>query len=114
MPLISFLPVMVALAVTVACVPFSMFLARQFGLLDVPDARKVHRSPTPRLAGIAILAGVIAACLSALGILRWTGYPIDWQQVQQFLAIGGAALFVFLVGLVDDIRSVSSGFKPAT
>src|SRR6185503_19408818 len=50
------------------------FLVRQnasrFGLIDLPNERKVHTSPTPRGGGLAVWLGVIATF--AIGqLLLW-------------------------------------------
>ncbi len=54
-----YLPAIVAILVSSAMVPVSMWLARKFGTMDQADARKVHVAPTPRLGGIAIITGTL-------------------------------------------------------
>ena len=105
------IPVLCALIATLTTVPASMWLAHRCDTLDRPDARKVHRDPTPRLGGIAIFLGVMVGTLTTLSAAYWTGSSIDKESLANFVAIGLASLFVFLVGLVDDVRSVSSRFK---
>lgn len=73
----------VALIISYVTTPFTIKLAFKIGALDVPkDARRMHKKPTPRIGGIAIVLGfLISVCcfssfiqngivnLSLLGIL---------------------------------------------
>lgn len=58
-------PVIVAVGVsflvTLALVPILVRFAIGRNLLDVPNARSSHEIPTPRLGGLAVIAGVWAA-----------------------------------------------------
>src|SRR5687768_1073552 len=58
----------VALGASLAGTPMARRLARRWGVLDQPSHRKVHRSPTPLLGGLAIYAGF---WLSVLTISRF-------------------------------------------
>ena len=105
------MPLAVALVTTVATVPLSIYLARVLGLMDQPNARKVHKAPTPRLGGIAIIGGMLVSVVATFICLRLLKIRVTPQDFQVLLAISGAGVFIFLVGLVDDIRSISSSFK---
>ena len=61
---------LVACAASFTATPFSMWLARRFGVLDQPNARKVHLTPIPRWGGIAIYLGVIGAMVGV-----YAGFP---------------------------------------
>src|SRR3954467_9134238 len=60
----------------VACVasftatPFSIWLAKRWGVLDRPDARKVHKDPIPRWGGLGYYIGIMVA-LTGL----YVGFP---------------------------------------
>tara|TARA_R110002049_G_scaffold4601_1_gene31702 strand:- start:96487 stop:99342 length:2856 start_codon:yes stop_codon:yes gene_type:complete len=105
------IPVITALLVTMATVPVSIWAARKLDTLDRPDARKIHFEPTPRLGGIAIFLGLVTGVFGSLLWLYGSGKAIEAEGYTKLAAIGGASAFIFLVGLVDDIRSVSSRFK---
>lgn len=76
--------------VTASVLPF---LRRR--LLDRPNARSSHASPTPRGGGVAVLAGIVVAqCVSAT-----LGRPGPVEVIVP-------ALFLGAVGLVDDFRSL--------
>jgi UDP-N-acetylmuramyl pentapeptide phosphotransferase/UDP-N-acetylglucosamine-1-phosphate transferase len=67
-------------------------------LLDPPDERRLHVVPTPRLGGVAVLAGA-AAALAALG--PRPGAAVAW-----------GALAFFAVGLLDDLSRGRRGPPP--
>ena len=84
-----------AFAVTATLVPLTIPLARRLGAMDLPDRRKIHATPTPRLGGLAIFAGILAA-IAANGI-----------PDRQLFAIGAAA-WLLAVGAGDDARGLSA------
>lgn len=97
---------LVALAVTYLMVPVSKKLADVIGAIDYPNNRKVNTHPVPRCGGIALYAGLVAACLAVLIGQRFFGWEIvDYYVFQDvdygLLFIGITAMFA--VGLVDDI-----------
>jgi UDP-GlcNAc:undecaprenyl-phosphate GlcNAc-1-phosphate transferase len=79
----------VAAAVTVAVIAW--LLARGKSLaMDVPNERSLHRRPVPRLGGVAIVTGTVAAA-ACLGTLP------PWLAIAIALAI---------VSFFDDLRSL--------
>jgi UDP-GlcNAc:undecaprenyl-phosphate GlcNAc-1-phosphate transferase len=72
------------------------------GLLDQPDARKVHRRAVPGGGGLAIFAAVVLATWLIPGVPK-EGMPV-------FLGIG---LGIVLLGLVDDLRPLPWQFRLA-
>jgi UDP-N-acetylmuramyl pentapeptide phosphotransferase/UDP-N-acetylglucosamine-1-phosphate transferase len=67
-----------------------------------PNARSSHRVPTPQGAGIA----VVAATLVVAGmIIACAGKP----DLKIPAVVFGATLFLAVVGLIDDIRSIPVG-----
>ena len=90
--------------------PWVRSAARRLGAIDPPDERKVHRTPTPRLGGLAIFISF------HLGL--FLSYPFDFfyfppnflNQIHfEWLFI--ASLLVFGVGLMDDIRKIPPSVK---
>ena len=92
----ALLPVLVAFAVALLATRVAERVSRRRGLLDVPNARSSHVTPTPRIGGIGIMAGVAAAWLLNGG----------WQEPSGIaLLVASAALGV--VGLADDLGRTS-------
>lgn len=75
-----------------AIIPFVRALALRMGLVDVPNARKVHQKPTPFVGGVAMAFGVLA--------LAWfLPVPPDFRT-----GITRGGLAMLMVGLADDFR----------
>lgn len=89
----------VAMFVTMLLVPPLMRLARRFAILDMPDARKVHAVPIPRVGGIAMVAGTITP------ILLWMDRP---KEVMAYLA--GVGVITFF-GVWDDKKPLDYRLK---
>ncbi|HWR53009.1 MAG TPA: MraY family glycosyltransferase [Bryobacteraceae bacterium] len=90
-----------ALVVALAVTPVLCKVAVRFGWVDLPDARKVHCAPVPRVGGIA----VFLAYVTALGLLAFT--PLNARAAADdsfYLAwrLLPAAVIVFVTGLLDD------------
>ena len=81
-------------ATSLAIVPLMMRLAPHLGMVDVPNARKVHQQPVPRVGGWGIVFGVLAA------VLAWA--PLD-PLVLSYV-FGVAVLFAF--GAWDDRKEL--------
>jgi UDP-GlcNAc:undecaprenyl-phosphate GlcNAc-1-phosphate transferase len=91
----------VALVFSVVGTPLARRLALANGVVDAPNARKVHKEPVPLLGGAAIyLAFVIA-------LLLFGGR----QEIRQLVGIVVGATFVSVVGVVDDVRGLRPSFK---
>lgn len=93
-------------------------VARRKGLLDLPEERRTHTMPTPRLGGVGILLGLAAGWIAVCWLSPWeTIYRADgWGRTQEWKIqaplVAGATAF-FLVGLVDDLRRNRRGGLPA-
>ncbi len=85
--------------VALLLVPLTDRLARRVGAIDVPGERSLHEAPTPRLGGLAILAGVL---VSGLAFLPWDG---------ETRAILCGALIIAAVGFLDDVHELSAAPK---
>ncbi|MFZ4516886.1 MAG: glycosyltransferase family 4 protein [Microthrixaceae bacterium] len=107
-------PYLIVLAVSVLttaiAVPPLRALSRRVGAMAAPGDRTVHAAPTPVLGGSALLLGVLAGLVAAslLPELRPTfSAPIN------VLGVAAAAVVMWLVGLIDDLRDVSAPAKLA-
>ena len=86
----------VALVFSVVGTPLARRLALASGIVDAPNARKVHKEPTPLLGGAAIYL----AFMLALAIFGRR------QEIRQLIGILVGATFVSVVGVIDDVRGV--------
>lgn len=81
-------------------------LAHRLGAIDVPGGRHQHRQPTPRLGGIAVLLGVVAAIAAGFAALALRR-PEVLEQAGTIGFVLAVACGVCLLGVRDDIRSLS-------
>jgi UDP-GlcNAc:undecaprenyl-phosphate GlcNAc-1-phosphate transferase len=87
----------ISFAITFLAIPAIITIAEQKKLFDIPDERKIHRSPIPSLGGLGIFAGFMLACLIA----------IPYQIASDFQYYFAAAFVIFFLGLKDDILVIS-------
>jgi UDP-GlcNAc:undecaprenyl-phosphate GlcNAc-1-phosphate transferase len=75
-------------------------MSHRYRLYPKIRERDVHTRPTPRLGGIAMFLGIIAAF--AIGSLL-PQFSLIYADPGKILAILGAALLIVLIGVADDI-----------
>ena len=93
---------LVALMLAAACSACLTWALRPLLLryaLARPNARSSHRIPTPQGAGIAVIVATLAI---AGGIIACAGSA----DLQVPATVFGATLFIALVGIADDIKSI--------
>lgn len=94
-----FFLLMVGVPISMLVIPFAWRLAPKLGMIDKPDARKVHVVPIPRVGGWGIVAGSLVPILMVIQISH---------LLRSFL-VGSLILFVF--GLWDDAKQISHWVK---
>lgn len=80
-------------------IPVLTRVAHRFRVLDMPDDRKSHAQPVPRIGGIAIFFSVYVLTLQY------------WRFDAKLLGICLAASIIFVIGIADDIRGLSATVK---
>jgi UDP-GlcNAc:undecaprenyl-phosphate GlcNAc-1-phosphate transferase len=95
----ALLAFLLAGVLTLLLVPSTDRLARRLGAIDLPNERSLHEAPTPKLGGLAILAGVLVA-----GLI-W----LPWDGETRAMLIG--AVLIGLVGLLDDVYDLDAAPK---
>lgn len=85
-------------------VPLVITFSEKKGLMDQPNARKIHSHPTPRLGGISIW---VCTVLSFFALIILSYYP--HRSLLSGLLLGSSLMF--LLGLVDDVYGLSAKFK---
>jgi len=96
------------LAVTLT--PIVSRLARRMGAVDRPNVRSVHQRPTPRIGGVAIFLSAMTVIVSLL----WLSDKIDERSRDmqgEMIALLCTATFVFMIGLIDDLKGLRARFK---
>jgi UDP-GlcNAc:undecaprenyl-phosphate GlcNAc-1-phosphate transferase len=91
-------------------VPIVSQLAKKYRLVDAPGPRKVHRTPIPRVGGIAFVLPTLAWVLPMFFLHNRVGLSFHEEQTK-FTVLLVAAGFIFAVGFLDDLRSVPGRIK---
>jgi len=92
----SLLAVLVAGLAALIVTRLAELVARRRSLLDVPTERSSHSTPTPRIGGLGIAAGVVAGWVAIGG---WT------DSTSTVLVLAAVALAA--IGLLDDLWRTS-------
>ncbi len=96
----------VALIVSLAVMPAVILLARKTGALDAPNARKVHKKPIPRIGGLGIYAGFLAAMVFVAA-----NYKMDPEMVHETFGLVVSGSLIVALGLVDDYKNLPAKVK---
>jgi|TARA_B100000614_G_scaffold238818_2_gene237909 UDP-GlcNAc:undecaprenyl-phosphate/decaprenyl-phosphate GlcNAc-1-phosphate transferase len=75
-------------------------LSMRYKLYPGIRERDVHKTPTPRLGGVAMYLGIVAAFLASS---QHPFFSIFWADPAAVWAILGATTLIVLVGVADDI-----------
>ena len=96
----TLLALLVALVVSFLMTPIVKTFAYKVGAIDVPkDARRMHKTPIPRLGGLAIFIGFMVS------ILLFVEITAEMRSI-----LLGAVIIVVL-GVVDDIMALPALLK---
>ena len=100
----------IAAIVTFSATYFTIRMSRKHLVLPEIRDRDSHTTPTPRIGGLAMLAGMFAALLVA-GSLTW--FDSVFSEPQRILAIVSAATVIVIVGVLDDFFDLDWTIKLA-
>lgn len=108
--------VLAALA-TMALVPLARHLAIRLDAIDYPSARRVNTKPVPRMGGVAMLGGLLVTLLAVFLGMRFLGWTDPFEPhlplSVNYVGVGAGVLFMFGVGVVDDIVNLKPKVKLA-
>ena len=96
------LALLVALVVSFLASPLVKNFAYKVGAIDVPkDARRMHKTPTPRLGGLAIFLDFMVSVILFV--------HIRGDREMQSILLG--AVIIVVLGVVDDIMALPAMLK---
>lgn len=90
-------------------IPQILLIAFKKKLFDIPDERKIHRLPVPRLGGIAFLPVIFFSMAFVLGfnLLYGSDLVSDVKQnVIQLVFSSCSLIILYLIGIADDLIGV--------
>ena len=80
-------------------VPLVRDIAKHINAMDIPDKRKVHKNPMPRLGGLAIFLSFLI------------GYMFFAPLTTQMISILIGSFLIVLLGIIDDINPLKATTK---
>jgi UDP-GlcNAc:undecaprenyl-phosphate GlcNAc-1-phosphate transferase len=95
----------IAFMIALVVVPIVRKVCIKKGWYDIPNDRKIHQQPIPRLGGVAIW---FSSCL-AIGLLIFCFWQYPHGNALSGIFAGGT--IIFLLGVVDDIKGLSPYIK---
>jgi UDP-GlcNAc:undecaprenyl-phosphate GlcNAc-1-phosphate transferase len=103
---------LVALGLTLLFTPWAIKLAIAAGVVDRPQARRVHTKPTPRWGGLAMYAAFVLAIFISVPIRHYgLGEPISTILNKQVIGILLGATLMTAIGAIDDKISLPAKVK---
>jgi UDP-GlcNAc:undecaprenyl-phosphate/decaprenyl-phosphate GlcNAc-1-phosphate transferase len=103
---IFLIPVILTLIFT----PFVIKLAEKIGAIDLPNERKVHQNPTPRLGGVAIYMSFFLSSIIALNLFP-SIHPFASMSPQTNILLVASLTLVLILGIWDDLKQLTPGKK---
>ena len=100
-----------ALAVSLAAIPLVIRIAHRRGWYDLPNRRKVHTSPVPRLGGVGIFLALLVSVIVGAELPLLTGGQEVFNFSRQLLFVMAGFLVIFATGLIDDFRNLAAPLK---
>ena len=94
-----FLIVIVTFLTSAILVPLAKKCAIHTNALDIPNERKVHKKPIPRMGGLAIFGAFLL------------GYMLFARSTYQMISILIGGFIIVFTGMVDDINPVRAKVK---
>ena len=91
-------------------IPNILIISLRKRLFDVPDERKVHKRPIPRLGGVTFFPVILFSLCVFTAVRLMTGHgPADTSTtdlVCEFLFLTGGLTLLYIVGIADDVIGV--------
>ncbi len=91
--------ILVTFLVSVILVPIAKKIAKHCNAIDMPNERKVHKVPIPRMGGIAIYGAFLV------------GYILYGEITTQMLSILIGSFIIVLLGIFDDVNPIRARNK---
>ena len=100
----------VAAVVSLLLTPLVVKLSIRFGLTDLPNDRKIHTLPLPRIGGVCIFASVVVSVLFGI-VMGYLNVSEALEKDLTWVVIGIGGTWIFFVGLWDDIHPIPASAK---
>lgn len=89
--------------------PITIYAARRLNVMDMPDLRRVHNRPVPRIGGFALFVPLMLVNLYVI-ISQGSG-RLGNIEIKKAIVLFAAVTFIFIVGLLDDVKHLKAKTK---
>ena len=104
-----------AIVLGMVIIPNILLISYKKQLFDLPDGRKVHKTPIPRLGGLSFFPVILIVMALNIGLRYITGPSLDELALSdtgiELLFILAGLMMLYLVGEADDLVGVSYKVK---
>ncbi|MBN1972133.1 MAG: undecaprenyl/decaprenyl-phosphate alpha-N-acetylglucosaminyl 1-phosphate transferase [Sedimentisphaerales bacterium] len=90
--------------------PAVIMIANKIKAVDYPGVRAVHTRPVPRIGGLVIFLSTMTFIVIVLFVNNSIGRAFQSSKTQLITLLCSAA-FIFLIGLIDDLKGLSARIK---
>lgn len=95
----TILMVGVTFIISLISVPIAKKIANHVGALDIPNERKVHKKPMPRMGGLAIYFAFLI------------GYILFGEISVKMISVLIGSFIILITGIIDDIKPIDAKVK---
>lgn len=96
-------------------IPKILLISYKKKMFDLPDGRKVHTMPIPRLGGLSFFPVILITLCMTMGICYFPGvhfHPDDSvRMLYSFCFLSVGCMLLYLVGVTDDLIGVGYRYK---
>lgn len=104
-----------AVSLGMVIIPRILVISHKKRLYDVPDARKVHTMPVPRLGGLSFFPVILMSMFLVIGfrLYFWDMdvYGLSFNMLYEYLFLFVGMTLLYLVGVCDDLVGVGYRYK---
>ena len=104
-----------AVSLGMVIIPRILVISHKKRLYDVPDARKVHTVPVPRLGGLSFFPVILMSMFLVIGfrLYFWDmdTSSLSFNMLYEYLFLFVGMTLLYLVGVCDDLVGVGYRYK---
>jgi len=104
-----------AVSLGMVIIPRILLISHKKRLYDVPDARKVHTMPVPRLGGLSFFPVILMSMFLVIGfrLYFWDmdTSSLSFNMLYEYLFLFVGMTLLYLVGVCDDLVGVGYRYK---
>jgi UDP-N-acetylmuramyl pentapeptide phosphotransferase/UDP-N-acetylglucosamine-1-phosphate transferase len=92
-------------------IPRILVISHKHQLYDIPDSRKIHDTPVPRLGGLSFFPVIVVSISLIMAVRYLMGYDVIYVPERtvlvEFLFLLAGATMLYVVGVGDDMIGIT-------